>query len=51
MVGVDGSSLPVDSQPKLIGLVWELASTWHRVCSHQMNSMNSRSGFLQNCLP
>jgi len=28
---VDGSSLPADSQPKSVGLVWGLAATWHWV--------------------
>jgi len=40
-VGVDGSSLQADSQPKSIGLIWGLAAA---VCIHWMNRVNSRSG-------
>jgi len=44
MVDVDGSShLSADSQPKSVGLVWELAATRGSVCIHQMNWVNSRS--------
>jgi len=34
------NSLLVDSQPKLIGLVWGLAATWCSVYIHQMNRVN-----------
>jgi len=41
MVDVDGrSQFSADSQPKSIGLVWELAATRRSVCIHQMNSRN-----------
>jgi len=44
MVDVDGSShLSADSQPKSVGLVWELAATRRSVCIHQMNRANPRS--------
>jgi len=36
MVDVDGSSLPADSQSKLFGLVWGLATIWRWVCIHQL---------------
>jgi len=46
MVDVDGScQFPVDSQPKSIGLVWALVATWHSVCIHQMNRVNSLNDF------
>ena len=45
MVDVDGSSLPVDSQPKSVGLVWVLAATRRSVYIHQMNRVNSRNDF------
>ena len=46
MVDVDDScQFSVDSQPKLTGLVWELAATWRSVYIHQMNRVNSRSDF------
>ena len=32
-VDMDGSSLPVDSQPKVFGLVWGLAAIWRSVCT------------------
>jgi len=32
-----------DSQPKSVGLVWELAATRRSVCIHQMSRVNSRS--------
>ena len=44
MVDVDDSSLPADSQPKSIGLVWGLAVTWRWVCIHHMNRVNSLNG-------
>jgi len=45
MVDVDGSSqLSVDSQHKLVGLVWGLVATHRSVCIHQMNWVNSRNG-------
>ena len=44
MVDVDGSSIPVDSQPKLIGLVRGLAATWRSVSILQVNGVNSRNG-------
>jgi len=34
-----------DSQPKSIGLVWELVATWRQVCTHQTNRVNSWNGF------
>jgi len=44
MVDVDGSShLLADWQPKSVALVWGLAATWHSVCIHQMNRVNSCS--------
>jgi len=43
-VGVDGSSLQADSQPKSVGLVWGLAAAWQLVCIHRMNRVNSRNG-------
>jgi len=44
MIDVDGSSyLSADSQPKSVGLVWELAATRCSVCIHQINRVNSRS--------
>jgi len=44
MVDVDGSShLSADSQPKSVGLDWELAATQRSVCIHQMNQVNSRN--------
>ena len=46
MVDVDDScQLSVDSQPKLIGLVWGLAATRRSVYIHQMNRVNSRNDF------
>jgi len=46
MVDVDDScQLSVDSQPKLIGLVWGLAATRRSVYIHPMNRANSRSDF------
>jgi len=45
-VDADGSSqFSADSQPKLIGLVWGLAATWHSVSIHQMNRVNSCNDF------
>jgi len=45
-VDVDGScQFSVDSQPKLIGLVWGLAATQCSVYSHEMNQVNSRNDF------
>jgi len=44
MVGVDGSSLQADSQPKSIGLVRGLEAAWRSVCIHRMNRVNSRNG-------
>jgi len=44
-VEVDGSSLSADSHAKSVGLVWGLAATRRSVCIHQMNRVNSRSGF------
>jgi len=43
MVDVDGSSLPADSQPKLVDLVCGLMATWRLVCIHQMIRVNSRN--------
>jgi len=43
MVGVDSSTLHVDSQPNAFGLVWGSAATWHR-STHQMNRVNSHNG-------
>ena len=40
----DGSSVPVDSQPKLTGLVWGSAAIWRWVCIHQVNWVNARNG-------
>ena len=49
VVDVDGScQFSADSQPKSFGLVWGLAATWHSVCIHQMNRVNSRNGFGHN---
>jgi len=46
MVDVDSvSHLSADSQPKSVGLVWELVATRHSVCIHVMNRVNSRNGF------
>jgi len=46
MVDVDSiSHLSVDSQPKSVGLVWELAATRHSVCIHQMNWVNCHNAF------
>ena len=43
---VDGNcQFSADSQPKSVGLVWELAATWCSVCIHQMNLVNSRNDF------
>ena len=33
-------SVEVDSQPKLVGLFWGLAATWHQVLIRQMNQVN-----------
>jgi len=45
MVDADGSShLSVHLQSS-IGLVWGLAANWRSVCIHQMNRVNSRSGY------
>jgi len=35
MIDVNGSSLPADSETKLVGLVWGLMVTWRQVCIHQ----------------
>jgi len=43
-VGVDGSSLQADSQPKSVGLVLGLVATWHSICIHRLNWVNSRNG-------
>jgi len=40
-LGVDGSSLLADSQPKSVGLVRGLAATWYRTCIHGMIRVNS----------
>ena len=46
MVDVDSiSHLSADTQPKSVGLVWELAATRHSVCIHQMNRVNSHNAF------
>jgi len=37
---LDDSSLQVNSQAKLVGLVWGLAAIWRSVSIHQMNWMN-----------
>ena len=42
MMDLDGSCLPADSQPKLVGLVCGLAAIWHWVCIYQVNRVNSR---------
>jgi len=36
MVDVDGSSLPADSQPKLVDLVCGLVAIWRSVCIHKV---------------
>ena len=41
--GDDGCLLEADSQPKSVGLVWGLAATWHSVCIHRMNRVNSHN--------
>jgi len=51
MVDVDGSSLPADSQPKSVGLVWVLAVIWRSVCIHQMNPVNSCNGLAMMTAP
>ena len=51
MVDVDGSSLPVDLQPKLADLVWGLAATWRSLYIHQMNRVNSRNGLAMITAP
>jgi len=45
MVNVGSSHLPVDSQPKSVGLVLRLAATRRSVCIHHMNRANSRNSF------
>ena len=46
MVDVDDSwQFSADSQPKSIGLVWELAATRRSVYIHQMNRVNSGNDF------
>ena len=46
MVDVDDScQFSADSQPKSIGLVWELAATRRLVYIHQMNQVNSCKDF------
>jgi len=37
---VDGSSLQVDSQPKLVCSVWWLAAAWCSVCIYPTNRVN-----------
>jgi len=44
MVGVDGSSLPANLQPKLVDLVWSLVAICHSVYIHQRTEMNSCNG-------
>jgi len=44
MVGVDDSSLQVDSQSKSVGFVWGLLAAWRLVCIHRMNWVNSCNG-------
>jgi len=46
MVDVDVSSLPVNLQPKSVGLIWGLAATWHSVCIQPMNQVNSCNGYV-----
>jgi len=46
MVDVDDScQFSADSQPKLTGLVWGLATTRRSVYIHQMNRVNCRNDF------
>ena len=46
MMDVDGNcQFSAESQPKSVGLVWELAATWCSVCIHQMNLVNSHNDF------
>ena len=37
-------SLPADTQPTLLHLVWGLAATWRLVCSRQTNRVNCGNG-------
>jgi len=41
----DSCQFSMDSQPKLIGLVWGLAATRRSVYLHQTNRVNSRNDF------
>jgi len=43
-MGVDNGSLEADSQPKLVGLVWETAAAWRSAYIHWMNRVNSCNG-------
>ena len=46
MVDVDGScQFSADSQPKSIGLIWELAASRRSVYIYQMKRVNSRNNF------
>jgi len=46
MVDVDGScQFSADSQPKSIGLIWELAASRRSVYIYQMKRVNSRINF------
>jgi len=45
---MDGSSLPVDSQHKLFGLVWGLAAIWCQVYIHKV--IKSEAGKLSQWL-
>ena len=40
------ANLSADSQPKSIGLVWELAATRRSVGIHQINRVNSRNDYV-----
>jgi len=43
MVGVDDSSLPADSQPKSVGLVWGLVAIWRSLhSSHEPGELLKR---------
>lgn len=41
LLGVDSTSVQLDSQPKTVGLVWELAAAWCWFYIHRMNQVNS----------
>jgi len=50
-VGVVGSIIQANSQPQSVGLVWGLVPTWHLVCIHRMNRVNSHNGFFMMTAP